>query len=352
MMRYTDMTQIANWNQFNQTTYVWHDLNNDRLYQPGEVNLDPNEGDYLSTTQGDGAFALGVINPNEKTPGTNEFTASVERELMPNLALRVSGIYSRTYNQHRLANTKRPYEVYNIPIRSADPGPDGVAGTSDDPGTFVTYYDYPLEFAGVRNQTPTLINDDNANQSFKSAEFALSRRMSSRWQAYASFSFTRKNIPFIGNAGTAGGLTYYLNTYDPNAEINNADHTTEWLGRVSGSYLFPYGIAFSANYAHQSGNPLRRTFIFSGGRQIPTITLPTEELGTIYRLPNVALLDLSVQKSFEIIRGQKATLRINVFNALNNNAVTARTVASGPNFGTVTNILLPRIAELSVNYAF
>ena len=128
MMRYTDMTQIANWNQFNQTTYVWHDLNNDKLYQAGEVNLDPNGADYLSTTQGDGAFALGVVNPNERTPGTNEFTASVERELMPNLALRVSGIYSRTYNQHRLANTKRPYEAYNIPIRSADPGPDGVFG--------------------------------------------------------------------------------------------------------------------------------------------------------------------------------------------------------------------------------
>ena len=352
MMRYTDMTQIANWNQFNQTTYVWHDLNNDKLYQAGEVNLDPNGADYLSTTQGDGAFALGVINPNEKTPGTNEFTASVERELMPNLALRVSGIYSKTYDQHRLANTKRPYEAYNIPIRSVDPGPDGVLGTGDDPGKVVTYYDYAPEFAGVRNQTPTLINDDNANQSFKSAEFAVSRRMSRNWQAAASFSFTRKHIPFIGNAGTSGGLTYYTNTYDPNAEINNADHTTEWLGRASGSYLFPYGIAFSANYSHQSGNPQRRTFIFSGGRQIPTITLPTEELGTIYQLPNIALLDISVQKAFEVVRGQRATVRLNVFNALNNNAVTARTMTSGPNFGTVTNVLLPRIAELSVNYAF
>ena len=352
MMRYTDMTQIANWNQFNQTTYVWHDLNNDKLYQAGEVNLDPNGADYLSTTQGDGAFALGVINPNEKTPGTNEFTASVERELMPNLALRVSGIYSRTYEQHRLANTKRPYEAYNIPIRSADPGPDGVLGTGDDTGNFVTYYDYAPEFAGVRNQTPTLINDNNANQSFKSAEFAVSRRMANKWQAAASFSFTRKHIPFIGNAGTSGGLTYYTNTYDPNAEINNADNTTEWLGRASGSYLFPYGIAFSANYSHQSGNPQRRTFIFSGGRQIPTITLPTEELGTIYRLPNIALLDISVQKAFEVIRGQRATVRLNVFNALNNNAVTARTMTSGPNFGTVTNVLLPRIAELSVNYSF
>ena len=62
-----------------------------------------------------------------------------------------------------------------------------------------------------------------------------------------------------------------------------------------------------------------------------------------------ALLDLSVQKSFEIIRGQKATLRINVFNALNNNAVTARTVTSGANFGTVTNVLLPDILTFNTS---
>ena len=121
---------------------------------------------------------------------------------------------------------------------------------------------------------------------------------------------------------------------------------------MSGSYVFPFDVAFSANYSHQSGSPQRRTYIFSGGRQIPTITLPTEELGTMYRLPNIALLDISVQKSFAVTKGQKATLRVNVFNALNNNAVTARTVTSGPNFGTVTNVLLPRIAELSVAYTF
>jgi hypothetical protein len=167
-----------------------------------------------------------------------------------------------------------------------------VAGTNDDPGTFVTYYDYPLEFSGVRNQTPTLINDDNANQSFKSAEFALSRRMSNRWQAYASFSFTRKNIPFIGNAGTSGGLTYYLNTYDPNAEINNADHTTEWIGRASGSYLFPYGIAPAMRIRAEILSVARSSL----GRPDSHHHAANRGTGTIYRLPNIALLDLSVQK--------------------------------------------------------
>jgi hypothetical protein len=352
MMRYTDMVQIANFNQFSQTTYVWHDLNNDRAYQPGEVNLDPNGGDYLSTTQGDGAQALGVVNPDDRAPGTNEFTLSVERELMPNLAVRVSGIYSKSFLQHRLVNTKRPYEVYNIPIRSADPGPDGAFNTSDDPGTFVTYYDYPAEYAGARNQTPMLINDDTANQSFKSAEFAVSRRLANRWQLSASFSFTKKNIPIIPNAGTVTGLTYYVATSDPNAEINNRDNTTEWLGRMSGSYRLPWDFTVSGNYLHQSGNPQRRTYQFTGGKQIPSITLPTEPLGSLYRLPSVSLLDIAVQKAIALGGTRRATLRLNVFNALNKNTITGRSMLSGSNFGLTTAVLLPRIAEMSVSYNF
>jgi hypothetical protein len=352
MMRYTDMVQIANFNQFSQTTYIWHDLNNDRAYQPGEVNLDPNGPDYQSTTQGDGAQAQGIVNPNDRAPGSDEFTASIERELMPNLAVRVSGIYSKTFNQHRLLNTKRPYDAYSIPIRSADPGPDGAFNTSDDPGTFITYYDYPAAYAGARNQTPTLINDDSANQTFKSAEFAVSRRLANRGQFAVSYSFTKKHIPIIPNAGTVTGLTYYVATFDPNAEINNNDDTTEWLGRASGSYRLPWDITLSGNYVHQSGNAQRRTYQFTGGVQIPSITLPTEPLGSRYRLPNVALLDFAVQKAVALGGTRRATLRLNVFNALNNNTVTGRTMLSGPNFGLTTGVLLPRIAEMSVAYTF
>ena len=80
--------------------------------------------------------------------------------------------------EHQAACTRPTTSRFAAPI----PGPTASCGTADDPGTFVTYYDYAPEFAGVRNQTPTLINDNNANQSFKSAEFAVSRRMANRWQ--------------------------------------------------------------------------------------------------------------------------------------------------------------------------
>jgi hypothetical protein len=53
--------------------------------------------------------------------------------------------------------------VYNIPIHNADPGPDGVLSTRDDPGTFSTYFDYPAAYAGPAFQQPMLINDPNSN---------------------------------------------------------------------------------------------------------------------------------------------------------------------------------------------
>ena len=76
-MRYTDQTQHANWNQPASVTYTWHDNNNNKEYEPGEVNLDPNRArDYVTTNQsGGGETVLGVPNPNEKQGGTDEFSA-------------------------------------------------------------------------------------------------------------------------------------------------------------------------------------------------------------------------------------------------------------------------------------
>ena len=45
-----------------------------------------------------------------------------------------------------------------------------------------------------------------------------------------SYSATKRNVPFVeGSALT------------PNAEINIADNTWTWIGKVSGSYTFPQG---------------------------------------------------------------------------------------------------------------
>lgn len=80
------------------------------------------------------------------------------RVLVTGLAVRVTGIYSLATDQYRLLNTARPYEVFNIPITNPGPGPDGRQGKGDEPGTFITFFDYANVYAGLNFQRPTLFD--------------------------------------------------------------------------------------------------------------------------------------------------------------------------------------------------
>jgi carboxypeptidase family protein/TonB-dependent receptor-like protein len=351
-MRAVDELQQANPNTATQTSFTWHDLNNDRLYEPGEVNLNLNGGDFVSTNlRGGGAPANGLMNPNETEPYTDEYFGSLEHELMTDLAVRGTVIYSRLLNQYRLANIKRPYDVYNLPVTNMDPGKDGKLGTADDPGTSVTYYDYPAAYAGAAFQQSMLVNDDRADSTYKSYEIAVSRRYANGWQFQGSFSGTKKNSPLTPNSIGANGATLSINTYDPNAEINRADMTWEWLGRLSGAYRTKWDVLVSANYERRSGSATARTVSFTGGKQIPSITLNVEPIGSI-RLPDINLLDVRGEKNFRIAGNQKIAVRLNIYNVLNINTVTGQTVLSGASFGKPTAIIAPRILEFSASYSF
>jgi hypothetical protein len=324
------------------TTWRWRDLNGDRLYQPGEVNLDPNGPDFISRAgRGtDSPFANGVINPDEKQPYTDQLSTSIERQLMPNFAVRASGIYSKAKEVRRVVNTARPYEVYNIPIRNLDPGPDGVLNSADDTGNAITYFDYPASLSGLQFQRPTWANPPGQDQTFKSIEFSTIKRLANRWQFMASYSATKINAPFTRESD-----------YNPNAEINTADHTWEWSAKVSGAYRLMYGITASANFDHRSGTPQARQVLFRGGRQIPTIVLNVEPIGSL-RLPHTNILDFRAEKSIRITGSQRVNIRVNVYNVLNANAITAWTLRSGPDYLRPTAITPPRIVELSGSYSF
>src|SRR5580765_257876 len=127
------------------TQFTWHDLNGDKQYQPGEVDLNPNGVDFLSIA----GTNNGVPNPNEKEPKLDEFSLAVERQLGGTFAVRVTGVYSNTKNIYKIANNLRPASVYNIPITNLDPGPDGRLGTSDDTGRSITYYEYPTSLGSA-----------------------------------------------------------------------------------------------------------------------------------------------------------------------------------------------------------
>src|SRR5204862_4162281 len=106
------------------------DLNGDKLYEPGEVNLDLNGTDFRSIT----AASNQILNPNLKSPNTWETTVSFEHELAANMGVRVmyvnklvSGAINNTLPTDSTVtiNTMRQYRAWRVPITHRDPVHEG-----------------------------------------------------------------------------------------------------------------------------------------------------------------------------------------------------------------------------------
>jgi hypothetical protein len=333
-----------------QVVYKWHDLNGDRLYQPGEVNLDPNGTDFVSQSGGSNTYPSTA----EKQPKSDELSITLERELMANFSARVSGVYSRYHNTYRTVNELRPYSVYNIPVTNTDPGPDGVRGNADDPGTSFTYYEYSTALQPRTFDHFARVNDPAADQTYKSIDLALFKRLSNNWQLLASYSGTQRHVPISSNPLTAGSEfngNVESGPLNPNAEINANEDGWEASTKLSGVYRFPFDVLTSVNYERRSGYFWARNVRFTGGKTIPNITLNVEPIGA-RQLPPSNQLDVRFEKNFKLMKGQRLAVRANAFNIINANTVLDITRLSGPNFNKPTVIMDPRIWEFSTTYSF
>lgn len=335
-------------NVYGYASYRWSDPNKNNFYDAGEVNLDPNGPDYL--TQQTANF---VTNRDERMPWSEEASLSLERELMPNLAARVTGVYSRNWDLYRNENIFRPYSAYTIPVTSVDPGRDGVVGTADDPGRTLTYYEYPASLQGQSFEKNWLTNDPDIDQNFKSIEVGMFKRMSNGWQIMASYSATKKNIPLtVGLTQSQFNSNIYAGARTPNAELNTRDTTWETTGKLSGAYArLPFAITAAVNYEYRNGTPTARTVLLRGGTTIPNLVVNADPIGSL-RTPAYHLTDIRIEKNVQLGRGQKATIRANIFNAFNSSTALSLQTRSGPTFGYATAIIQPRIMELNVAYSF
>lgn len=324
------------------TTYRWTDPNRNGNYDNGEVNLAINGPDFISSAITDNsAPTRGLVNPDEQQPMEDELSATLERELMTNFGIRASGRYSRRFNNLRRLYPLRPYSAYNIPITNLDPGPDGRLGTADDTGQSFTYYDYPVALRGSDFQQNKLVNDPDANQTFKTIEVAATKRLANRWQLMASYSATKLNIPVPA-----------YSDFNPNTEINTANRSWEKLARFSAAYIFPWAVTGSFNFDHRRGLAAARQVLFTRtGASIPSLVVNVEPLGTRY-LPDINNLDLRLDKTFHLGASRSLQGQINVYNLMNINTPTGVTYRSGASFLNPTGIVLPRVMEFSATYKF
>lgn len=355
-----DLTRVSK-NSIRYGLYTWSDQNGNRNYDVGEVNLDPRGSDFVQTTGRVGSpYEAGVfsaeapnsvVNPDQKEPFSDEFSVSLERELMRNVGIRVTGVYSKYQNIYRQNNNKRPFETYNIPITNRDPGPDGLLNTGDDGGN-VTYFEYSTALQGIQNEELAFVTDPSQDQSYKSFEIAGIKRLSDRWQLMASYSQARRDRPTINSTSVSGfGASVQAAALNPNAEIFTEDKTTDHTTKISGSYLFPYDLLVSMNFESRSGDPFARQVQFRGGRTIPSIVLNVEPIGA-QRLPTVNLTNVRLEKSFRLNATHKLSVKSVLYNMFNVNTATAVQRRSGATYLRPQEIVPPRVIEFGVSYSF
>ena len=335
------------------TSFRWRDPNGNGDYDPGEVNLDTsaNGTDFIGIA---GASSAN-LNPDLKQPMTRESTASFEREVASNLGVRALYVYKQVVDGYATTNLARPASAYNIPLTRRDPGPDRILNTSDDAGS-VTIYDYDPAYRGAAFVKNQLMNSDR-NDQYQTIEFTVTKRMSGRWSAMASFWSVKYDawLPSQTNPTIAGTLI----PDDPNAAQNGRDETWKWAGNFSGSYLMPWGVQFGAFIQSKIGVQGQRTNVFQaadpdGGKalaQLATVALRTEPFGT-QQGAAINVVNLRTSKSVLMGGRHRVEFDFDLFNLLNSSAPITVNFQSGPTFRYVTSVVPPRIVRLGVRYSF
>jgi hypothetical protein len=324
-----------------QTNGLWDANGYNCDYAPGTVNLDPNGPDYLSigggANGGPAKLPNTAVNPDLKEQFTREYQLFLEKELMPNLAVRAGVSYAQNLNTWQQVPFLIPYSAWNLPRTVYDAGPNVTPSLTNTTGKAITIYDLdPAYRAAQFAQTRYINRPANYSDAFRTYEVTMTKRATGRWNVIASYSVTQ-NHQFVNGVPT-----------NPNLEYFNLDTSSPWQARVSGSYDLPWHFDVSAQLTVQNGLLGARNSTYN----LPnsgSLALRVEDLTK--KGPVRENLNLRIARELRTGK-QRYRFSAEILNATNNSSPYAATLASGQQYGRITTISTPRVARLGMSYSF
>ena len=298
---------------------AWTDRNGNNFPEPDEL------GAFEGFT---GAASTRYANANGPKWGySDEITAGVEHEVMPNL--RVGVMYYHRTNRRDTGNRNAavPPTAY-----TAVQVPNPLGGN-------ITIYN--LDRAYVGRQDLVRDNIDLLDADYNGVEVTATKRFSDRWQML--FGFT---------AGKNEGGQSFGEFNDPNNLVNQqgiVGNDATYQFKLAGTYLMPKtDIAVSGSLLRNTGYP--RQFTYSVTRSVysgltrSSQTIRVDERG-VERRPGVTLVDLRISRPFKLANGRSIEPQLDIFNIANNDVLVNMVDAVGPRLGYPSEILAPRIVR-------
>ena len=293
------------------------------------TNYNFETGEFETLTFLRGNSNLG-FDPNYKSPYTDQYIVSLERELMKGLGAQVNYVYKRG----------RDYAAWNDIT-----GQYVTVPFTDDVGenpTGRTFDIFQLVSDPAERQF-RITNSDQAHSDVHAVSAVLLKRMTNKWQLNTSLTWLRGTGRISsagGGAGTSiiqrGGLQFRSWGKNPN-DFVNADGRlvldVTWTAKVQGVYQLPAGFLVSANFQYRNNaHVVRKASVPAEITNIPEgTTVFLEPRGNRGRLPDVTLLDMRAQKDFKLgsqVRVSAFADLLNVFNSdVYEDVVTSRVTA-------------------------
>jgi hypothetical protein len=325
----------------NSERYIFLDPNGNRLYD-GRHEL----GTLLLRTGGTSTR----LDPDLKTPYTDEFNVSYERQFWGESSIRAAYVRKQVRDDFATRIPARDGQ-YTIPVQrtvNIQGFDTGVTGQQ----TF-TLYDIP---AGLSTQNiVATIPDGGGNSDYDTIQLGFNKRFGGRLFVQSSVDYQwRDELRNASNPSTSPLVADPINTtfYQNSAayrEVGNRQSNTAWNFRLLGRYDFKYDIGFATNLRVQSGWPW--------ARRIST-SLPN--LGNVFffvepiennRSETVTIVDIRLDKTFAFNRYRVGVI-FDGFNVLNSNAVTNFNLLNGAQFNRIIAPLDPRTLMLGFRFEF
>ena len=315
---------------------------------PGAVPItttafDPTTGGYTTPVSVVDPRINLRIDPETRTPLTDEYSVGVDRELKPRLAMSLAYIHKSGRDFIAWTDVGGQYREETRTLADLRTLP--VFVLTNDPAS----------------QRFLLTNPDGYSLSYNGLVMVVEKRRSNGWQALGSYTFSRvsglqpssaagASDPQVSSvaAGSLGAATFGR---DPN-NLTNASgrlpNDRPHMFRVMGTIDLPRtGFSIGANLQYFSGKPWAATAQISLPQGDQRILL--EPRGS-RRLSSQSLLDLRASRIIPFGRAGRVELLFDVLNVLNDTAEESLATDNlfSPNFGVPTVFMDPRRAMISV----